>query len=276
MRIHLWLAMILAMVPLTPALAVVETDEWEREFQFNADSAPKVFVRNVWGEIKVRPHDGDSVIVRVSERRLAADEEQLARLDRHIWLETEHDPSGLSLVVGNDDERSRWRSDCRRCELHLQFDIQVPRDARVDVGTVMDGAVRIQGLAGPVAAHNVNGDVRVEGVHHCGDFDTVNGELSVDFDRQPSGECRFETVNGDMTVRLPDGGGARVLLDLFNGNIRSDFEVEGIATEATIESQESGAGTRYRISQAMGLKVGRGGAEFHFESINGDVLIRRR
>ena len=65
-------------------------------------------------------------------------------------------------------------------------------------------------------------------------------------------------------------------LDLFNGGVRSEFDAESLATEARVEKTAAGHGTHYKITQPMGLRVGGGGPEFHFESINGDVHIRRQ
>jgi len=259
----------------TPLHAATESDAWERAFDFPAGSAPRLFVRNVWGEVRVRGHDGDQIQVRVRETRKAADAETLARVTDSMWLETLELADGVELTVESPDRERRGRDRCRRCELHLDFEILVPFDARVDVATVMDGAVQVEGVRGPVRAHNVNGDVEAGGVQQCAGFETVNGELRVRFERAPAEDCAFETVNGDMTVDLPAGSDADVTLDLFNGRVRSDFEVTPLVTEPRVEKATAGRGTHYRVSQDMGLRLGAGGPRLHFESINGDVLLRR-
>jgi hypothetical protein len=255
---------------------VREDKQWEREFAFDRGVSPHVVVKNVWGEVRVTTHGGNQVVVKASESRRARDAEDLDRSRDLIYLDVIEGNDSLELIVdGIARDYNGRRPRCRDCELHVDFEIQVPVGASLDVGTVMNGAVHIADVAGPVAAHNVNGDVFALGMHACGHFETVNGEVEVSFAEAPAGKCRFETINGDMNVSLPGGAGADLALELGNGSIYSDFDVEPLDMPATISSEKAGSGTRYTISKAMGVRIGRGGPSFSFESINGDVAIQR-
>jgi len=94
--------------------------------------------------------------------------------------------------------------------------------------------------------------------------------------REPGGACRVDTINGDITVRVPGGADFDLSLELFNGRIVSDFDVEPLALPAVVEeSGDDDGGREYRISQAAGLRIGRGGPMFTIASLNGDVSIQK-
>jgi len=255
---------------------VTEDEQWERSYAFAAATAPRLRVRNVWGNVHVTSHGGDTIVVRAHEQRRAASERDLATLPEQLWLEVLELDDALELTVEGTHRKDDWWQRCKGCELHVDLEIQVPEDASVDVATVMDGTVRVSGVTGRVEAHNVNGDLDVTGVHRCGGFKTVNGELDVAFAAPPADDCEFATVNGDMTVFLPSDSQLDARFDLFNGDIRSDFEVDALPVAPKVEKASSGDGTRFKVSKDLGLRIGAGGPAFHFESINGDVHIRRR
>jgi len=240
-----------------------------------ADVAPRLEVSNIWGGIKVRAGVPGQVTVSIAERRSAPDQARFDRSLQSIRLEIEADASGVSLLVGNRDD-SRWYwNDCRDCRVDYQFDIQVPPDAVLDVSTVMDGRIDIQGVAGMVSAHNVNGPIDIGDLHDCTVVENVNGPITMNFDRAPLQNCRIETVNGDMTLEMPEGAGLDVALDLFNGRVSSELPVGPFQLPASVEQIVQDGRTRYRIQQLAGVRIGAGGPTYSVASINGDLLIRK-
>jgi hypothetical protein len=257
-------------------LAVSETDTWQEEYQFDRGVTPRLVVENVWGDVNVTSHSGNTMKVSVQETRYASNNEVMERSYKLLYLDVLHTSDSLELVVDGITKRDHGWRDCRGCRLELQFDIQVPRSANLEVSTVNDGAVFVSGVRGLVDARNVNGDVTVEDLFQCGTFKTINGEIDVGFAKAPEGDCSFTTINGDITARLPTNAGADLSMDIGNGSISSDFELAPLAMPATIEKSASRhGGTRYRISKSTGLRLGRGGANMEFESLNGDIEINQ-
>jgi hypothetical protein len=257
-------------------LAVSEENAWQEEYEFDRGVTPRLVVDNVWGDVKVSAHAGNTVIVAVRETRNARNDETLERSRDLLYLDVLQTADALELVVDGINRRNNGWRECRGCRLELEFDIQVPESANLEVSTVNDGQVFVTGVHGQVNARNINGDVTVEGLHHCGIFKTINGEIDVGFEKAPKGDCSFKTINGDIIARLPKNAGADLNLDLGHGTISSDFELAPLALPATIEKSPSRTGgTRYRIARATGLRLGRGGANLKFESLNGDIEINQ-
>jgi hypothetical protein len=95
------------------------------------------------------------------------------------------------------------------------------------------------------------------------------------FVQSPSADCRIKTINGEITVALPDGAGLTAALDITNGRVTSDFDLEPLALPAKIEKREHNGRYGYRIKQVAGVRVGAGGPTFNIASLNGDVRIRK-
>lgn len=140
----------------------------------------------------------------------------------------------------------------------------------------MDGDVVLHGTDGDFEIGNVNGDVTVTDVAGAGEARTVNGPLRVSFRRNPPRDCAFATVNGDVVVDFQPGLAAAVRYRTLNGEAWSDFPftVEPRTLAAPVERREG----RWRTDRGWsdGIRIGQGGPELSFETINGDILLRRR
>ena len=236
-------------------------------------SSPHLEVSNIWGSVQVRVGPPGQITASVTETRSAPDQERFELSKERIKLEIEADASGVSFIVTEPD----WRhaNDCRGCRVDYQFDIEVPPDTSIDVGTVMDGKVDIRGVGAAIRASNVNGPVTVDDIGDCESVDSVNGPITVGYSRAPIQDCRIETINGDVTLLMPADAGLDVQMDLFNGEVSSELPVSPLELPATVEQLEEDDRTRYRIQQMSGIRVGAGGPIYSIASMNGDLSIRK-
>jgi hypothetical protein len=240
-----------------------------------SSATPRLFVRNIWGNVTVRAGDAREITVTVHEHRMAPTQELLERSKEQIRLNEEMSSDGVSLIVGNPDRRDGRTDMCRGCRVDYQFEISAPPDTQIDVGTVTDGRVEIAGIRGLVNASNVNGSVAATDLSNCAKIHSVNGALDVQFARAPGEDCTLETINGRITVGLPTGTGLNAILSVNHGDIESDFDVEPMTLPTKLEKQDNDDRYSYRIVQPAGVRLGAGGPTFTFASLNGDVRIRK-
>ena len=276
MKIHkLTLAGLLVANGASAATAITEERFWTETYAVTQTS-PRLEVDNIWGSVQVRTGQPGRISVAVAERRSAPDRVRFDRSREILALDVEADASGVSFVVGN--RRDRWRrfDDCDDCRVDYQFEIEVPPEAIVDVGTVMDGRIDVEGVTGTVSASNVNGPISVAGIEDCETVHSVNGRITMGFSRPPSSECRIKTINGDITLEVPADTGLDMALDLFNGEVSSELPIGPFELPATIEQVVDDGRTRYRIRKLAGMRVGAGGPTWSIASMNGDVRIRKQ
>lgn len=256
------------------AAPVTEERSWTETYAVTS-SSPRLEVSNIWGSVEVRVGPPGRITASITELRSAPDQARFGRSQESLKLDVKADASGVSFVVGAPSRHWQHRNDCRDCRVDYQFRIEVPPGAVVDVGTVMDGKVDIQGVAGTIRASNVNGPISATGVRDCEAVNSVNGPITMTYSRAPLQDCRIETVNGDVTLTVPAETGLDVRLDLFNGKATSELPVSPFELPATVEKIVEDNRTRFRIQQMAGARVGAGGATYAISSINGDLRIRK-
>jgi len=256
------------------AAPVEEQKTWKDTYTVDTAS-PNLRIDNIWGGVKVRTGKSGQISVTAIELRSAPDKERFDRSFEAIRLDIKADINGVSFIVGNRDERWHRMDDCKGCRLDIQFEVLVPPGTIVDVGTVMDGRIDIEGVSGIVSASNVNGPVKVDGITECDSIESVNGKVDVGFASSPVSNCTIETINGDITLDVPEGAGLDIELDLFNGKVSSQLMAGPLDLAATVEHTVENGRNQYRIQKLSGLRIGAGGPTYSISSMNGDVRIQK-
>jgi hypothetical protein len=254
--------------------AVTEEQSWQQTYRV-AVSAPLLEIENIWGSVRVRAGNNGEIVVTATELRSAPTRALLERSRQRLRLDVQADTGGVSMLVGDRDERRHRQDDCNGCRVDYQFDVRVPPGTRLEVGTVLDGIVDIQDVHGHISASNVNGPISVGGMRDCETIDSVNGKVHLGFSRAPTQDCHIETVNGDVTIEVPGDANFDVALDLFNGDVRSELPVDTFSLPTTVEQVVDDGRKRYRVQQLAGVRIGAGGPIYEIASINGDVRIAK-
>jgi DUF4097 and DUF4098 domain-containing protein YvlB len=191
-------------------------------------------------DIKVEERDGDVVVCAVYGRR-AMERTGCGPWDSGDW--------------GEWDEENR-------IDVSVEFDVRVP--AGVDFeGTTISGDVEVEGLRSEVTATSVSGDVRVS-TRGVVTARTVSGELDLTIDSMDWDDLEFNTVSGDIRVRLPAGLNARVDFSSLSGDFESDFDIGG-------QREDKG---RWVGRQVEGV-IGEGGRRLSLSTVSGDVELLR-
>jgi hypothetical protein len=259
---------------------VRDTEEIHRSLPFAA-GGPRVFeLDNVFGSIDVAVHDLPTVDVSIVRRLRATTAETLEAARREVTLDITEEAGHVRLYV-NGPFRDDGRRERRRMwtdpgyVVNYDFKVTVPRDVRVRLRTVNDGHIRVQGVTGGYEVDNVNGGIEMLDVAGAGEASSVNADVRVVYSRNPGSASSFTSVNGDLIVLFQPGLGADMRIKTFNGDVYTDFETRQLAALAP-EVQRRGSGFIYKPDRSMGLRVGAGGPELRFETLNGDVCVLER
>ncbi len=152
------------------------------------------------------------------------------------------------------------RMSTRDNDVEVSFTVRVPAGVGFK-GRTVNGEVRVEPLSGDVEAHTVNGDVELS-TAGIAQASTVNGSIWASLGRGDWTESlEFETVNGSITVELPEGFGAEVSARTVNGGIETDFPL-------TVQGRFS--------SRRLTGTIGGGGRRLWLETVNGSISLRRR
>jgi len=278
------------LVPLAlaaPAAALERHDVVRREIALAAGAGRWVEIDNVMGGVEVRAGAGDRVVVEIRRRATARREADLDRAFAEVVLAVDESARGVALLQDGPfrcgerrrDERGRHRSrgwgDCDwdpGYEVEWQWTVTVPADVDLEVSTVNDGQVAVEGVRGEVWAGNVNGPIRLSGLVGEVRASTVNGGIRASFAAPPAAPGRFQTVNGEIEVELPAASSADVELETMNGELWSDFEVRTVARQ----SRAGREGRTFRLERDTVVRLGDGGPRLACKTLNGDIVLRAR
>jgi DUF4097 and DUF4098 domain-containing protein YvlB len=122
------------------------------------------------------------------------------------------------------------------------------------------GDIRAEGLRADARAETVNGNVDV---HTAGfaEASTVNGNITCRLGRSSFEEdVEFETVNGSITIEMPEGLNADFRANTVNGGIDSDFPI--LVTGKVSRRSLRGS-------------IGEGGPELRLSTVNGSIRLRK-
>lgn len=156
--------------------------------------------------------------------------------------------------------------------------IQVPASSSVEVRSMMDGMVVVEGISGEIDINNVNGPVTLKNVSGNTLVHTVSGDIDAALSRIPSGKpLSFSTMQGDIDVTLPANVKANLKMKSDQGEIFTDFDVNLTRQPVRSEAPERTERGQYRIAFDRSLvgTVNGGGPEISFQTFAGNIYIRK-
>ena len=242
------------------AAARAGTEDWK--WSWTVPAGKVIEVKGVNGAIRAERAAGDQVQVRAWKRARHSD-------PASVKIEFVEHPGGVTVCAvypstsRNDPNEcapgERGHMNTRHNDVEVEFEVLVPAGVGF-TGRTVNGGVEAYALAGPVEAHTVNGSIEVSTTGPAA-ASTVNGSITARMGSGPREDrIAFNTVNGQITLELPDSVDADVRASTVNGTIESELPL-------TVQ----GSFSRHRIEG----RLGRGGPGLELETVNGSIRLRR-
>jgi hypothetical protein len=154
---------------------------------------------------------------------------------------------------GDDGHMSVGRND-----VEVSFHVTLPEGVAFH-GRTVNGAVQATGLDSDVLLTTVNGNVELSTTGRA-EATTVNGSIEAAFGKADIGEqVTFSTVNGSITLDVPDDIDADLDASWLNGQLESDLPF-------TLQGRTTGG-------KARGV-IGEGGPLLRLSTVNGSIRLR--
>jgi DUF4097 and DUF4098 domain-containing protein YvlB len=143
----------------------------------------------------------------------------------------------------------------------VEYWLKVPRNANLSNITSVNGSIEVADMEGRVNAETVNGSITIAGSSSAIAANTVNGSIKATlYNLSTSEPSKFQTVNGSLTLFLPDNLNADVEAETTNGHINADYPVNV---------------TGSLVGKHMKGRIGAGGARLNLETVNGSINLNR-
>jgi DUF4097 and DUF4098 domain-containing protein YvlB len=269
---------------------VKDSERIQRSLTFTGAGPHRLDIDNVTGSIQVAAYDGATVELTVTRSLAASTQERLDAARKEVTLDVKEEPSLISLYVdgpfrdcdcgggrrrrnSNNNNGSRWRD--REYEVRYDFVLRVPRQVGLTLSNVNRGDIKIEGTAGDFEVTNVNGGIEMLDITGSGRVGTINKDVRVVFRTNPTGPSSFKTLNGDVVVTFQPTLAADLRLKTFNGGMYTDFDTTALPALTPVSERKAGKFV-YKADRSAGVRVGSGGPELRFETLNGDIRILQR
>jgi hypothetical protein len=243
--------------------------------------AHELIIDDITGSIEVTASTGGTVEVDVEKTLRAWTQDRMTLAKKEISLAERREGGLVQLMVDGpfrchncDNNSNNFRGE-NLYEFQYDFKIRVPRDLKLDLRTVNHSHITVSGTSGDFKIRNVNGGIEMREVEGSGTVNTVNGPVKVTFAKNPTGATSFKSVNGTLDVSFRGGLNANVRMKTMNGGMYTDFPVTTLPVAAEPAEERNGMKV-FRRNRMTGVRIGSGGPELDFETLNGEVLIKNR
>lgn len=271
------------------ALAILSTAvaarDWNTEarepFHYTFSSDKTLDVDNVNGEIRVTGDGGNTIRVEGERITRAIDKQAVDLAKKEVTLDV-NEKDGIAQFYVNGPFRGdnhssdyhgfHWHSDGHDYEVAYNFNIRVPRDLELRLRSV-NGGIRTDQTSGRFEISGVNGTIDMAATAGYGRVNAVNGRIEIAFREAPKAHSEFHTVNGAIETTFPPNFSADIAVHTVNGTAYTDFDATALAN-GNLPQNRDGRFV-YRPDRNTRLRIGSGGPELEFQTVNGDIRIKK-
>jgi hypothetical protein len=261
-------------------------DHISKQFTVAKSAGGILAIYNLDGFIKVEGYAGDKVIIEIDRTISAKDKERLEMGKSEVKLGFEQigDSVVAYLLEPMDTRPHEWRdrgnwNNNRNIEYNcnLQYTVKVPFNFNLRISTVNNGDVDVKDVTGSLNVGNVNGAITIANAKGATKAHTINGDLTVSFASNPPEASSFNTLNGKLTVTFQSNLSADLQFKSMNGAFYTDFDNTVVLPAVVTKNLEKrGEGTVYKLNKDTQLRIGGGGKQFKFETLNGNIYIKKQ
>jgi len=225
----------------------------------------------IHGSISVKGTNRKDMLITVREGADEEEDEPAEKPKAAGGLREISQPLGYTIEEGNNEVDVSSDSMSRAVDVI----VEVPAKTNLNLSTVNNGAIKVEGVDGELELANVNDEILLDKVSGSVVAHTTNGAVKATILRVTPGKpMAFTTLNGDVDIMLPASTKATLRLRSDNGQLFTDFDFTAQPAEVQ-ETRESSGRTLREIGKFIGGAINGGGPVFELRSFNGDVYVRR-
>lgn len=248
-----------------------------------ASGETELVVKNVTGSITIEGYSGSSILFEVNKEITASSTEDLELGKKELLLKIFKEgnrviahPDAPYINFSEEGMGFNWCNNNGRIsyEHKLDFKIKVPKSVSINASTVNDGEVLISNISGEsLKVSNVNGGIELNNVTGTTDLNCVNGDVKITYTKNPSAASKYYALNGDMNISYQSGLSANVSFKSMNGELFTDFDINDQFTQTKKSMSKNKA--KFKFEAKPVLQIGQGDVVLDFETLNGNVYIKK-
>ena len=275
---------------ITTSSAQVKEEVIYKEYTFEENMQSNVFqLSNINGFVKVEVHDQDNYILTARKEITAKTAERLelgmkeigiSLLDRYdtlIVFISSPCHNFKKYELGKKQRYGYANSECEsKYDYKIDMTLKVPRNANLILRTVNNGDVEVKGVLGSLNVNNVNGAIILQDVAGKIIAHTINGDVDVNYSKNPSADSQYYTLNGDINANFKSGLAAKISFKSFNGEMYTNLPSLKTLPGEIKQQRIEGDGIKFKIDERSTVQARNGDIMLAFETFNGDAIIKEK
>lgn len=258
----------------------------KKELSYEDSSGDKMLeVQNLNGSIAVEGYDGNTVLVTVEKTISASNTTNLELGKKEIGIKVIN--QGDKIIIYPDVPNMHYKDgrftniNCGRWEESsyehtLNFKVRIPKNSKLKVGAINNGEIHVKNTRGSfIEANNINGGIELSNVTGQTKVHCINGEVSISYADNPKVASTYYSLNGDINITYQKGLSADITFKSMNGELFTDFDIAKQYAKTIKDDSEQKKNTKYKYESKPVVQIGQGGLSFDFETLNGDVIIKK-
>ncbi len=273
------------MVCLIPSLDAQEFRQHiSKEFVISHAENSILYIYNLNGSLKVEGYDGNKILLEIDETISASDNKilEIGKKEFRMAFEQQSDTVIAYIAAPYDSRPHRnWHYNDDREEIDYNYNVdyivKVPYSVNLHISTVNDGIISVSNVKGTLHLNNVNDEITVKNACNTTFAHTVNGDVTINYSKNPPDESSYYTINGNIHISyLPDLS-ADLQFKSMQGDFYTDFpNAERLPPSVTKKQDKKDGSIIYQLNACMAVRFGKGGRTFKFETLNGNVYIKKQ
>lgn len=256
-----------------------------REFVLSHDAAASIlYIYNISGFVKVEGYSGNKVLLEIDKTISAEDDKNLETGKKEFKLAfVQNSDTIMAYIAEPFDSRPHrhWHYsndwDDIDYSYNVDFTVKVPYNINLHISTVNDGIVSVDNVSGNLHLNNVNDEISITNAKGNTWAHTVNGDVTATYLSNPAEESSYYTINGNIHVNYQPDLSADLFFKSMHGDFFTDFsDTQLLPATVTRDQEKSGKGLVYKLNTKTAVRFGKGGRTFKFETLNGNVYIKKQ
>ncbi|WP_435624623.1 DUF4097 family beta strand repeat-containing protein [Flagellimonas sp.] len=256
----------------------------KREVNISNASESDLVVKNVFGSISVEGYSGKTVQIEVERSIYAKTASDLELGKSELQVKITEQPNRVIVrpdapYIEFDEEKLRYRwcdnSHDQSYEHNLNIKVKVPNAMVIDVSTVNNGEVSVKNTRGAyLRAENINGGITLTNITGKTKVNCINGPVTISYADNPKEPSEYYSLNGDINISYQKALSANISFKSMNGEMFTDFDINKQFTR-TNKSLGKGSKPKFKVESKPVVQIGNGSVDFDFETLNGNVYIKK-
>ena len=243
-----------------------------------------LYVYNISGFIRVEGYTGNKIILEMDKTLSADDDKSLEAGKKELRLAFDQKSDTVMAYIAEPfDSRPHrnWQYNDDRKEIgydyNIDFTVKVPFGMNLHISTINNGIISVNNVGGTLHVSNVNEEILIKNAKGTTYAHTVNGDVTVTYLINPAEESSYYTINGNINITYQPGLSADLQFKSMHGDFFTNFpQAELLPASVSKVKERNGEGTVYKLSTKTAVRFGKGGMIFKFETLNGNVYIKKQ